>query len=64
MFQNRVVVITGGARGIGRCICEESEKAGAKVCKTGLITGENSCIGGGQTRLMIWHNDCDWTYQP
>ena len=32
MFQDKVVVITGGAGGIGKCICEEFEKAGAKVC--------------------------------
>ena len=32
MFQNKVVVVTGGAQGIGRCICEEFEKAGAHVC--------------------------------
>ncbi|MBR2928795.1 MAG: SDR family oxidoreductase [Oscillospiraceae bacterium] len=32
MFQNKVVVITGGAGGIGKVICEEFTKAGAKVC--------------------------------
>ena len=32
MFQNKVVVITGGASGIGKCIAEEFRKAGAKVC--------------------------------
>ena len=21
-------------------------------------------IDGGQTRLMIYHNDCGWSYQP
>ena len=30
----------------------------------GFITGEDICIDGGQTRLMIYHNDCGWTYQP
>ena len=32
--------------------------------KASFITGENICIDGGQTRLMIYHNDCGWTYQP
>ncbi|MBR2423177.1 MAG: SDR family oxidoreductase [Oscillospiraceae bacterium] len=32
MFQNRIVVITGGAAGIGKCIAEEFQKNGAKVC--------------------------------
>jgi len=31
-FDNKVVVVTGGANGIGRCICEEFAKEGAKVC--------------------------------
>ena len=32
--------------------------------KAGFITGENICIDGGQTRLMIYHNDCGWHYAP
>ena len=32
--------------------------------KAGFITGENICIDGGQTRLMIYHGDHGWTLEP
>ena len=31
-FKDRIAVVTGGAQGIGRCIAEEFQKAGAHVC--------------------------------
>lgn len=32
--------------------------------KAGFITGENICIDGGMTRLMIYHGERGWTYDP
>ena len=48
MFKNKVAVITGRAHGIGKAVAEE------------FITGENICIDGGMTRLMIYHDDNGW----
>ena len=30
----------------------------------GFITGENICIDGGMTKLMIYHGDHGWTFNP
>ena len=41
MFQNKIVVITGGAKGIGRCIAEEFRSQGAKVCIIDTVPGDH-----------------------
>ena len=38
-FRNKVVVITGGAGGIGKCIAEEFRKQGAHVCIIDIVPG-------------------------
>ena len=39
-FANKIAVVTGSARGIGRCICEEFRKAGARVCTIDLLEND------------------------
>lgn len=41
MFQNKVVVITGGAGGIGKCIADEFRKNGAQVCVIDTAPGDH-----------------------
>ena len=41
MFKNKVIVITGGAGGIGKCISEEFERQGAQVCVIDCVPGDH-----------------------
>ena len=39
-FRNKIAVVTGGARGIGRCIREQFEAAGATVCVIDVLDND------------------------
>lgn len=39
-FNNKIAVVTGGARGIGKCIREQFEAAGAAVCVIDLFDND------------------------
>ena len=41
MFKDKVIVITGGAGGIGKCIAQEFQKNGAQVCVIDCADGDH-----------------------
>ena len=41
MFKDKVVVITGGANGIGKCMAQEFERNGANVCVIDKVKGDH-----------------------
>ncbi|MBE6974163.1 MAG: SDR family oxidoreductase [Ruminococcaceae bacterium] len=52
MFRDKVVVITGGAAGIGRCIAEEFRKEGARVCVIDRAPGDHFVGDIGQQSVL------------
>ena len=52
IWKDKVAVVTGGAHGIGRCICQEFEKEGARVCVIDLL--ENPFFQGDLADKERW----------
>ena len=52
------------AEALGACVRRAAAEAVLFLCsdKAGFITGENVCVDGGMTRLMIYHGEHGWTY--
>lgn len=67
-FKDKVVVVTGGAQGIGKVICEEFQRAGAKVCMIDLqendyFTGDLSdkeCLERFADQVISQHGSVDY----
>ena len=51
-FNNKVIVITGGAHGIGLCAVQEFRKQGAHVCVIDIIDGDHYVGDIGQKEVL------------
>ena len=67
-FKDKVVVVTGGAQGLGKVICEEFKRAGAKVCMIDLQENDyfigdlsdKECLERFADKVIAQHGSVDY----
>ncbi|HEV3200218.1 MAG TPA: SDR family NAD(P)-dependent oxidoreductase [Bryobacteraceae bacterium] len=62
-FQNKVAIVTGGASGIGRAMCEEFARRGATVAVADIHFPKAEEVAAGRPRLplhahLVGHYPC------
>lgn len=62
MIQNKVCVVTGGANGIGRCICETFLRNGYSVAIVDIDSSAGERLAEKFENLMFFHGDIAYAY--
>lgn len=60
-FKDKVIIVTGGAQGIGKCIADEMKKEGAHVCVIDKQEGDH--FVGDLARKEVIEEFCKWVVE-